>query len=289
MIDGRITTFLTLCREMNYRKTAEVLHMTQPAVTQHIQHLEKLYGCPLVDYDRRRLRLTQQGELVRKYAEDMVCQEQRLRRELAGASGVRLSVGATRTIGEYVIAPLVDAFLRRPGHSITVEVDNTEHLLQRLRSGALDFALVEGSFDTRRFAARLYRPEPFVGVCGADHPFAGRTVEADALWQQELIVREEGSGTRQILEQLLQQHDRSLADFRRLTTVSSFGLMMQLLQRRGAVTFAYEAAGRGEGLARFSVAGWETVRRFNYVFLDTPPTRQAVEYFDSFRQGTDGP
>ena len=286
MIDTRIITFLTLCREMNYRKTAELLHMTQPAVTQHIQYLERQYGCRLVEYDRRQLRLTARGELLRQYGENVVYQERRLRRELAAEQGVHLSVGATRTIGEYVMAPLVDRLLARPGNTLAVDVDNTEQLLQRLCRGELDFALIEGAFDTSRFVSELYRPEPFVGVCAADHPFAHRTVQADELRKQELIVREEGSGTRQILEQLLARHSRSMADFGRVTTVSNLSLLRQLLQRRGAVTFAYEAVARADGLAPFAVAGWETVREFRYVFLDTPPSRSAVEYFHRICGGT---
>ena len=62
MLDYKTTTFLVLCEQMNYRKTAEILHMTQPAVTQHIHALEEAYGCPLFQYDRRKLSMTPPGK-----------------------------------------------------------------------------------------------------------------------------------------------------------------------------------------------------------------------------------
>lgn len=77
MIDTRIQTFLTLCRVMNYRRTAELLNMTQPAVTQHIHFLEEQYGCKLFHYDRRTLTMTREAELLQRYAENVLYQEKK--------------------------------------------------------------------------------------------------------------------------------------------------------------------------------------------------------------------
>ena len=120
MIDTRIETFLTLCRVMNYRKTAELLNMTQPAVTQHIHFLEEQYGCKLFSYDRRTLTMTKEAELLQKYAENVLYQEKKLKAELEHSDGVSLSIGATKTIGEYVIDKHISAFLSVPKNSISV-------------------------------------------------------------------------------------------------------------------------------------------------------------------------
>ena len=162
MIDTRIETFLTLCRVMNYRKTAELLNMTQPAVTQHIHFLEEQYGCKLFSYDRRTLTMTKEAELLQKYAENVLYQEKKLKAELEQSDGVSLSIGATKTIGEYVIDKHISAFLSVPKNSISVNVENTETLLSELSAGKLDFALIEGYFDKSRYSSKLYRKEPFV-------------------------------------------------------------------------------------------------------------------------------
>ena len=78
MIDYRIKTFLVLCDTMNYRKTAEILNMTQPAVTQHIHFLENEYKCKLFIYDRHTLKVTSEGEMLKNYAENVLFQEQKL-------------------------------------------------------------------------------------------------------------------------------------------------------------------------------------------------------------------
>ena len=127
MIDTRFETFLTLCKVMNYRKTAELLNMTQPAVTQHIHYLEEKYGCKLFCYDRRTLTKTREAEVLQMYAENVMYQEKKLKEELKHNDGITLSIGATKTIGEYVIAEHVSAFLEEEGNGLSVMVENTEN------------------------------------------------------------------------------------------------------------------------------------------------------------------
>ena len=284
MIDTRIETFLTLCRVMNYRKTAELLNMTQPAVTQHIHFLEEQYGCKLFSYDRRTLTMTKEAELLQKYAENVLYQEKKLKAELEHSEGVSLSIGATKTIGEYVIDKHISAFLSEPKNSISVNVENTETLLSELSAGKLDFALIEGYFDKSRYCSRLYRKETFIGLCGKNHPFANKTVPIDKIWRENLILREEGSGTRDILGQLLTEHNHSFAEFERVTTISNFGLIAKLLENNNCITFAYRAVGENNNvLAEFRVKGWDVFREFNYVYLDTPFSEYAVSLFENYR------
>lgn len=284
MIDTRIETFLTLCRVMNYRKTAEILNMTQPAVTQHIHFLEEQYGCKLFKYDRRTLAMTKEAELLQKYAENVLYQEKKLKAQLDRKDGLSLSIGATKTIGEYVIAEHISAFISDPQNKISVNVNNTQTLLSELSNGRIDFALIEGFFDRGKYASRLYRREPFVGLCSADHPFANRTVPLDKIWSENLILREEGSGTRGILSQLLAESNHSFSEFGGITTIGNFGLIAKLLEMSGCITFAYRAVGENNSnLAEFHVKGWDISREFNYVYLDTPYSKYTVDIFDMCR------
>lgn len=285
MIDIRIETFLTLCKVMNYRKTAELMNMTQPAVTQHIHFLEEKYACKLFCYDKRVLIKTKEAELLQKYAENVIYQEKKLREELTREEGMTLSIGATKTIGEYVIAEHILAFLEDRENRLSVVVENTEKLLAELSDGKLDFALIEGFFDRSRYASKLYRREPFVGLCGVTHPFANRTVSIDEIWEQTLVLREEGSGTRDILGQLLKERSHSFSEFERIITISNFGLITKILEKNGGITFAYRAVGeKNDALAEFCVEGWDCFREYNYVYLDTPCSADAVTVFDSFRR-----
>ena len=173
MLDYRIDTFLLLCECMNYRKTAEALHLSQPAVTQQIQYLERLYGCRLFTFEKRRLEKTDAAVLLERYARAARLQEHALRDKLADKEINALRVGATKTIGDYFMEPYICSFLQRKENALKLIVDNTEHLLRSLEKNELDFAVVEGFFDKDRFDSVLLRREPFVGICRRDHPFAG--------------------------------------------------------------------------------------------------------------------
>ena len=199
MVDRRVDTFLLLCQLMNYRKTADALGITQPAVTQQIHFLEREYGCKLFTYENSRLRKTEAAITLEQYARAMRLQDQHLRDKLS--STVReLKIGATKTIGDYVLKEDIQRYLSKEDHALSLVVDNTKHLLKMLDENELDFAVIEGYFDHSQFDSQLFRKEPFVGICPQNHPFAGKEVSLAELFQETIIHREAGSGTRAILE-----------------------------------------------------------------------------------------
>jgi DNA-binding transcriptional LysR family regulator len=175
MLDFRILTFLAVCGTMNYTRAAEELHITQPAVSQHIRALEETYGTALFRSEGKRLHLTEAGELLRRTAAAMHNDEQVLRDRLRTGGGQEppLHFGVTMTIGEFLIARPLSAYLaRRPEAEVRMEMRNTEDLLEQLRRGELQFALVEGYFDREEFDSAVYRTEPFLAVCAARRRFA---------------------------------------------------------------------------------------------------------------------
>ncbi|MBP1548464.1 MAG: hypothetical protein J6A05_00530, partial [Oscillospiraceae bacterium] len=99
-----------------------------------------------------------------------------------------------------------------------------------------------------------------------------------------LILREEGSGTRDILGQLLTEYNHSFSEFDRITTISNFGLITKLLENNNCITFAYRAVGENnDALAEFCIKGWNVFREFNYVYLDTQYSEYAVSLFEKFK------
>ncbi|MGN1332275.1 MAG: LysR substrate-binding domain-containing protein [Lachnospiraceae bacterium] len=283
MLDYRIKTFLTLCETMNYRQTAELLHITQPAVTQQIQWLEKYYGCSLFSYEGRKLRKTSKAVLLEKTARIMSYQEKELWRSLEKKEKIELAIGATKTIGEFVLGKHISHFLENAQHQIQIEIDNTETILEKVERGRLDFALIEGYFNRENYGSRLYRREAFQGICSASSVLADRQVEVEEILSCSLFVREQGSGTRKILEQLLEKDNFSLDSFDRLSSISNFGIMLELVEKDLGITFAYEAVKRNrQGLSGFRVKGWETIREFNYVYLSETEAEKKVEYFHQY-------
>lgn len=283
MIDSRIKTFLTLCRLMNYRKVAEELNMTQPGVTQHIHFLEDRYACKFFVYDHHTLRMTEEAEIFKEYAENILYQENKIRQKLKNKKGYKLIIGATKTIGECVIQKKCQAFLKEKSNTLCVEVNNTENLLKQLEEGKLDFALVEGLFDRIKFKNRLYKKENFTGICKKNHPFANKRVSIEEVIKEHLFLREEGSGTREIFKNILIQKNHSLSEFKNTTVAGSFQLLISLLKSTNGITFAYKSVlSLYTGLCEFNIDGVDNEHEFNYVYLDTPFSKEAVEIFDSF-------
>ena len=280
MLDYRIDTFLTLCECMNYRKTAEILHISQPAVTQQIHYLENQYGQKLFEYENRRLVKTEAAAVLEKYARAAKLQEKDLREKLENKPIHSLRIGATKTIGDYYLKGHIRRYLTSPDNALTLLVDNTERLLRLLEENALDFAVVEGFFDKTRFDNILLRREPFVGICRRDHPFAGREVTMEELLQETIIHREDGSGTRAILEQELRGYNESLQRFQRRICISSFNIILDLVKQGFGVSFVYNIlADSDPALAKFSIRGESVVREFNIVYLKYADMGEKLRWF----------
>ena len=282
-MDRRLETFLAVCQTMNYRRAAEALHLTQPAVTKQIQSLEASYGVRLFSYDGRKLRKTAPGSALVVFAISQRYQEQELERALHAAPRKTLRVGATKTIGDYILPPAICSFVRAPEHELQFTVDNTTRLLGQLEAGQLDFVVVEGIFDKRRYDSFLLREEPYIGICAAGHRFAGRRVTPEELLGETLLLREPGSGTRSILERELMQVSYSTAAFSRTICISSFPVIRALTAANCGISFLYEAVVRGSPeIGSFTCPPLTGRHELNVVFLQIPA--QAASPANSSRQ-----
>lgn len=274
MLDNRILTFLKLCEKMNYTKTAEALHITQPAVTQHIRYLEEHYGCRLFSYTGKLLRLTEKGELLRRLAAEMVANEIGIQKEMARTEEqeIHLRIGATKTIGEFVFPAIMCRFLREnPGYRLHLYVDNTKTLLHMLEKGELDFAIVEGFFDKEKYAYQLYRMERFIGTCCKDSKLAGRRLKLEDIRSEGLVLREEGSGTREILEEILKENNFTINSFPSVQEISNFSAIKELVKANIGITFSYYPMVKQEleqgTLVELDIEDFQIYREFNYVYM----------------------
>ena len=250
MLDFRMETFLAVCRLGSYTRAAEELNITQPAVTQHIQHLQTYYGVRLLDYRSKRLTLTPEGELLRRAALTMRHDEEKLKRELADLRQGRraLRFGATLTVGEYLLPPRLAAYLKaNPDVELHMTVDNTRNLLQKLNAGELDFAVVEGYFRKSEYDYIVWSLEEFLCVCGADSPLAGAPARPlDALFGETLLLRSPGSGSRDVLERVLEERNHRVEDFGRVVEISDLYVIKELVKAGCGITFLYRRAVEAE-------------------------------------------
>lgn len=281
MLDHRLSTFLTLYEHMNYRVTAELLHITQPAVTQHIHYLEREYACKLFLYNGRELKTTDKADILAQYARSAVYNEESLLKSLQGNTNRLVRIGATKTIGDYILPEKLTGLLMRDHIQLSLVVNNTDSLLQMLDKSQLDFAVVEGTFDKEQYECRLLQEEPFVGICAKSHPFANREIAWEEVLKSTAFIREEGSGTRAVLEQVLQSRSYSLQSFHKVHCITNFEAMKTLISTGSGISFAYQSiAAKDLRLATFTIQGQSVVRELNYVYLRYTKAGELVDILE---------
>ena len=268
MLDYKIYTFLKLCELMNYRKTAEALNMSQPGVTQHIQALESIYECSLFEYNGKTLTKTKDGELLEVYAKSFVYNDTELKGKLKETSVKHIRIGATKTIGEYSLNDSIKNLLKNNKISVELIISNTEELLNKINHFELDFALIEGFFDKSKYSYSTFRKEEMVIMCSLNHRLSGKEVKVEELFNEHLIVRENGSGTRALLENFLHEHNYNIENFTRKSVVNSFNLIEAIVEDGNAISFAYKIiADKNPKLSYFRIKNEKIEHEFNYVGL----------------------
>ncbi len=286
MIDNRLQTFLTLCETCNYTKTAQKLNMTQPAVSQHIHFLENYYQVVLISGKGKNFSLTEEGKALQEYVKTLNANSERILPLLQHIKNKvkPLNFGATLTIGEYTIPPILYQIFREdPESNISMFVENTHILQKMLWDGKIDFALLEGHFNQNQFEARLISDEIFIGVCSPDNKNASKPVSLDALLEQNLILREPGSGTRDILEQALYNQNLSINDFKRKIEIGNMNAIKELCHQNIGITFMYREAVKKEisqgYLKEIPIQNFSISHPFNFVYLKNCPDKSQIEYW----------
>ena len=279
-MDSKLHTFLMLCQTMNYRLAAERLHLSQPAVTKQIQSLEQALQTKLFRYDGHTLHKTEECLLLERYAISMQYQFEELQLAIADKKRLNLRIGATKTIGDYVLIDAIKEYLNNPSHELSLVVDNTKHLLQMLDEDQLDFAVIEGTFSKTKYDSYLLRMEPFVGICAKDSPLCGKHLSVEDLLKETIIVREEGSGTRRIFEERLTAAGYERSDFYREVSISSFVSIKALVASGIGISFLYKSVVNHENdIGTFTVDGITEPHAFHVVYTRNTNAKNYAEQF----------
>jgi len=279
-MDSKFRTFLMLCQTMNYRLAAERLHLSQPAVTKQIQSLEHLLQAKLFYYDGHTLHKTEKCLLLERYAISQQYQFEELQLAIADKQRLKLRIGATKSIGDYVLVDAIKDYLSDPSHELSLVVDNTKHLLQMLDENRLDFAVIEGAFSKTKYDFYLLRMEPFVGICAKNSPLCGKHLTIEELLGKTIIVREEGSGTRRIFEERLTASGYELSDFYREVSISSFVSIKALVAGGIGISFLYHSVVSSDNdIGIFYVDGITEPHAFHVVYTRNTNAKSYSELF----------
>lgn len=284
MLDFRMETFLAVCQCMNFTRASEQLNITQPAVSQHIRFLEKHYNTKLFRYEGKKLRLTGAGEILRNASLTMMHDEMCMQSEMQKSEETEeIRFGATRTVGDVLMGKILENYLKNyPEAGIHMIVENTKELLQRLDEGTIDFALVEGFFKKSEYDYQKYSDENYIGVCSPDYQFHETPETLENLFQERLLLREEGSGTREVLERWLDSQNLGIRDFRQTMEVGSLQTIRELTKAGCGITFLYEAAVKEDlkagTLQKIPLKDFHVSHEFTFIW------RRGSIYADRYRE-----
>ena len=199
--------------------------MTQPAVTFQIRQLEEYFNTRLFDRTHNKINLTEAGELVKQYADRIIALYSEMDNEVRTLTGDvqgPLIVGASTTIGEYFIPGVIGSYQASFPHvKVRLNVANTNGIIHMVENNQIDIGIVEGPINNKNLVVDVVWDDELVVVCAPDHPLAERSsVQVDELVKFPFISREEGSGTREVVENYLLENDSSIEN---LNIIMEFG------------------------------------------------------------------
>lgn len=210
MADRRLQVFHAVAKQKSFTRAAELLFMTQPAVTFQIKQLEEHLNTRLFDRLRNHITLTPAGELVLFYAEKMLSlsaeMEARVAEMTDEVSGP-LMIGASLTIAEYLLPPILGAFKQAyPGVAPQLVVGNSEVIEARVQEHFLDIGLIESPAHQQNIECEVCCEDELRVICATTHPLAQfEAVRPEQLSAFDYVSREQGSGTREFTNHYLKQ------------------------------------------------------------------------------------
>jgi DNA-binding transcriptional LysR family regulator len=201
----KLRTFSVVAAEGNITRAARRLSTSQPAISKQLSELEEALGTALFHRLPRGVRLTEAGQILRRHADRIFQEEGAAESELAALSGLtrgRLTVGASTTIGSYLIPQLFAAFHRaHPEVRLELEIANTSLVQAMVLDDRIDLGLTEGFVAAEQLVAEVVHHDEMVAIAAPTHPLTRRaSLAVRELADHPFIGRERGSGTREVIE-----------------------------------------------------------------------------------------
>jgi len=207
--------FKTVADKKSFSGAAQNLFISQPAVSMHIKSLEEHFGTRLFDRNTQQVTITEAGRILYEYTDKILSLLDEAEKDISKLTGRiqgQLSVGASFTLGEYVIPKILGSFKKQhPQVRALLQVTNTEHIVNLVLKQELDFGLVENRVDNPGLIAKHFLQDELIVVLPTNHPLAEhQLILIDELVALPLVLREQGSGTRKITEDRLKEEGVNL-------------------------------------------------------------------------------
>ncbi len=216
-MDIKLKLFCAVAETRSFSKTSKIVHLSQPAVSLQIQALEEFFETKLFDRSGGEITLTAAGELLYHQARhilDHYTDVEKEMRKISGAIKGGFTLGASTSIGNHVLPRVIIAFKKaHPKVKISMRVGNTRRIEELLKSGFIDFGLVAGECMGGKLKRETIMTDDLVLIVSREHPWAKKKmISILDILREPFILREEGSGTRQKIEEYFASHGINIDD-----------------------------------------------------------------------------
>lgn len=250
MLTPKVDTLLAVAEYLNYTKAAQVLSLTQPAVSQHIRQLESDYDVTIFRHGEKPLMLTREGEILTQYAQKLKNLHERMLEQIENERKRKkqIVVGMTRTSVSSDFVELISKFGSLTNfEQVQIRTADVDSLLSMLRNYSLDFAVIEGNAPETEFYCLSIDTEQLFAVVSPQNPLAHRSaVTLDELKHQKLILRSSPAGTRTLWESQLQSLFETLDSFNVTMELDSNEAIKSLVQKNRGVSILSERSCKKE-------------------------------------------
>jgi len=276
MLDFRLKVFYTVAKRLSFTKAAEELFISQPAVTKHIHELEQQLGIALFERIGNKITITPAGKIALRYADEIFTSYRNLEydiNQLKHERGGRLQIGASTTIAQYFIPPLLARFNQRYTDIKTSLISgNTEHIEQALLEKDIQLGIIEGNSRNPQLKYIEFARDEIVLISNAAYTYGtGEALSPQELCAIPLLVREHGSGTLEVLTEALKRLKLKLTDLNIAMYMSSTESMKSYLHHApGAAFLSMQAVSRELEAGEFKilpVKNFKVVRQFRFTYL----------------------
>ena len=273
MVDPRLYSLIKIVETGSFTKAAEQLSLSQPAVSQHIRQLETTLNVKIFEHSHNKFRLTPEGEIVVRYARQMISLYRNLEQTLANerAQIRSLTVGITHTAeSSAIIEALAACTSSYENLNLRILTNTADKLYSMLKNYELDFAFIEGRNNDPSLCFMMLDTDCLVLAAAPEHALASQSmVTVSQLKKERLILRLPSSNTRDLFEAALESQNLNISDFNITLEIDSIASIKDLVRRGFGVSVLARSAcldeQRKKKLALLTIENLSMVRETNIV------------------------
>lgn len=291
MEDHKLKVFCTVAETKSFSKTSEIIHLTQPAVSLQIQAIEEKYETKLFDRSSSTVTLTPAGETLYKYAKEILALYASAEKTIGKQTGILkgcITIGAGSNIGNYILPSIITEFKSaHPKVKIYLIVGNTKRVIELLGAGNINLGLVEGDAVKQKMITKKLLSDELSLIVSPEHSWVKkREVSIADLIKEPFILREAGSGTRQMIEKILGRHGVTINDMKISSILGSTEAIKDAVENGLGVSIISRWAARKESkygtLKLLNLKEEKMVRDFSLIVHKNSVSSGSLEEFINF-------